>query len=64
MGKIMNKYNNPIEWLHDHTKDMKSYELKRLVFLLANKLDFDTLQDLFQNEMDKDGYFDLIELDN
>jgi hypothetical protein len=31
---------------------------RALLFQIAQKLDYDTLQDMFESEMDKDGYFD------
>lgn len=52
------KYASPIEWFQDkYIHRISSSELHTLVCELASKLDGDQLQDMFQAEMDADGYF-------
>ena len=56
------KYANPHEWLQayiDRQHDLERADWWRnLVMTLANKLDGDQIQGLFQQEMVEDGYFD------
>lgn len=56
------KWSHPIEWL-DHFIDSYAErpveDVLKLAKDLASKLDGDTIQDLFQQEMDDDGYFTL-----
>ncbi len=56
------KWSHPAEWLNHKIDDSKEAsfavtELASMCRLLASKLDGDTIQDLFQDEMDEDGYF-------
>lgn len=51
------KYNNAHEWFHEYTQRLESSALHSIANDLADKLDGDTIQDMFQNEMDADGYF-------
>jgi hypothetical protein len=55
------KYNNPIEWFSQYIDQLDQKDLKKLLLEFAGSLDFDTLIDIFQSEMVKDGYFDPIE---
>ncbi len=57
----MYKYNNPIEWFSQYIDQLDQKDLKKLLLEFAGSLDFDTLIDIFQSEMVKDGYFDPIE---
>jgi hypothetical protein len=54
------KWKNPHEWLFEKMKSWSTEELYCVVDGLANRLDADTIQDLFQIEMEQDGYFDEI----
>jgi len=53
------KWNNPQEWFQSYVERNKDnpVELFNLCLLLAGQLDSDTIQDLFQADMDADGYF-------
>lgn len=56
----MTEPKNPIEWLHDRIAyciDIEELRGHALALLLAVN-DSDTIQDIYQNEMDADGYFD------
>lgn len=53
---------NPYEWLLEHFRDAGPDERARIATLLMQQVDGDAIQDLFQKEMDKDGYFDGLEL--
>lgn len=55
------KYDNPIEWFSQYIDQLDQQEFKDLLLEIASSLDFDTLIDMFQSEMVKDGYFDPIE---
>jgi len=52
------KWANPYEWL-EYKSNMWGKNILRAELLeLAQHTDFDTLQDMYQSEMDKDGYFE------
>ena len=53
------RWSHPIEWL-DHYLEAPTHDRDDLIAIarqLAALLDGDQLQDLFQSEMDADGYF-------
>jgi hypothetical protein len=53
------------EWFEEFLKRQSEAELYQLAVQLANEIDADRLQDIFQNEMERDGYFlDLDELES
>lgn len=56
------KWDNPSDWLRFHLNTLegerKFDELTKIAWLLVTELDDDAIQDLFQDEMDEDGYFD------
>lgn len=55
------KYEHPYEWLREYVSNIKDEQtLKSIIFSLMSKCDGDMIQDIFQNEMDNDGYFDEI----
>lgn len=54
------KWETPYEWLMDKVNDMSEQDLKNTVLNIARKCDSDTLQDIFESDMDEDGYFDKI----
>lgn len=58
------KWNNPCEWLTDAAKSWPKDSVYNALCLVAQKTDPDTLQDIFQREMDEDGYFILIKRRN
>ncbi len=55
------KWNNPREWFDKFLKDVcenrRTTTLKSLAVDFADRLDFDSLQELFEQEMEYDGYF-------
>lgn len=55
------RWTHPIEWLNDKITELSQKddvsELCSVARSLAEALDGDTIQDLFQDEMDEDGYF-------
>jgi hypothetical protein len=59
------KFDNAHEWLghySQHTADVKGITgLLGIIAELAGQLDADTIQDLYQSEMDADGYFDEVQ---
>ena len=56
MGKY--KWAHPYEWLMWKATSWDLSELFDALQAVAVKHDSDTLQDIFQFEMDKDGYFE------
>ena len=59
MGKY--KYNSPYEWLNERIIKADEKELRVIAHELTTKINADDIQDLFQSEMDADGYFEEIE---
>ena len=51
------RWNCPGERLLDRIEQAGEDELLAFARAMAPELDSDTIQDLFQNEMDADGYF-------
>lgn len=54
------KWKNPHQWLIEHSRKFRRQPpaLLGIIRRLARALDADTIQDLFQEEMKEDGYFD------
>lgn len=54
------KWDYPLEWLEEKLNETSDPDVLRTYALeLARKHDSDTLQDLFQDDMDTDGYFEV-----
>jgi len=51
------KWDHPLEWLIQYLGALGQAELLQEAFTLAQKLDGDEIQDLYQSEMDAQGYF-------
>lgn len=58
------QWNNPGEWLEHHIdrlrdsgSDLVRLDLASLARTLGRELDSDQIQDLFQDQMEEDGYF-------
>ena len=54
------RWQNPYAWLHTACSSWDKDRLLLEVRRLAIEHDSDTLQDLYQQDMDDDGYFDPI----
>jgi hypothetical protein len=54
----MARWNNPHEWLLKKAQQWNADELYDALRGLAYRLNGDSIQGLFQSEMDADGYFD------
>lgn len=52
------KYESVHAWFMDWIERQPDDCLLREIKILATSLDADALQDIYQNEMDRDGYFD------
>lgn len=52
------KWDNVYEWLEEVSKEWSLQQLRADFMGLACKVDPDTLHDIFQSDMDKDGYFE------
>lgn len=53
------KWNTPHDWLFDKIRRTDDVDkLRCYAYALLRRLDADEIQDLFQIEMDQDGYFD------
>lgn len=52
------KYASAHEWLREHLSSIEDVEmLRQLAYQFARKMDGDDIQDLFEKEMDADGFF-------
>ena len=52
------KWDCPYDWLCDKLNGWDEATLRGEIRILAARLDSDTLQDLYQSEMEADGYFE------
>jgi hypothetical protein len=52
------KWKHPQDWLFDKMKEARPQELFSLACELLQLVDADQVQDVFEAEMDADGYFD------
>jgi activator of HSP90 ATPase len=52
------RWDNPYKWLEDQCRVWDKERVTQAFLSLALASDSDTLQDLFQPEMDQDGYFE------
>ena len=52
------KWASPLDWLNTRSNRWTKKELHDTLIQVASKLDSDTLQDCFETEMYKDGYFE------
>lgn len=52
------KWTNPFDWLEEHAKGWNENKLRQMFWEVVGNLDADQVQDLFQKEMDEDGYFE------
>jgi len=52
------KYNSVYEWLNERIINADEKELRYIAHELSRKVNPDDIQDLFQNEMEEDGYFE------
>ena len=53
----MHKWNTPYEWLCSKVSEWDALQLQQELLLLAGRMSSDEIQDVYQDEMDKDGYF-------
>ncbi len=51
------KWDSPADWLADKINDARIPELASIANALLTLVDNDQIQDVFQAEMDADGYF-------
>jgi hypothetical protein len=52
------RWATPYKWLDEKSNDWDICDLRNALMNLALVSDSDTLQDVFEDEMDGDGYFD------
>ena len=55
---MTHKLNSPHEWLLEKAQHWNADALYKALSGLANRLDGQSLRDVFRSEMDSDGYFD------
>lgn len=57
----MYRWNNPYEWFVEKIRGESNIdEVRAICCMLARKLDSDAIQDIFEREMDNDGYFEKV----
>ena len=56
------KWANPYEWLDEVSQEWDRNKLRFELLEIAAKLDSDQLQDIYQSDMDQDGYFKAMEV--
>lgn len=62
MTKHHYRWSHPHAWLVDASRYWDQDKLRSELLTLAIRHDSDTLQDLYQSDMEKDGYFEPIAL--
>ena len=55
---MTHKWRHPLEWLYWKIASSGEDWLKEALKALATVTDGDTIQDVFESEMDEDGYFE------
>ena len=58
MAEAKYKWDTPLEWLIQKAGSWNATQLFNEFCAMAQTLDLDTIQDLYQSDMDADGYFD------
>jgi hypothetical protein len=51
------RWKSPGDWLNEQLSTWTPEDIKKAAEAMAGKLDSDTIQDLYELEMDTDGYF-------
>jgi hypothetical protein len=51
------KWSNPQEWLLEYASKLDANKLFQEFTVLVQQMDSDQIQDLYQSDMDADGYF-------
>ena len=54
------KWEFPGEWLQEKIQGWDEAELRSALLCMLDRMDNDDIQDIFQTEMDQDGYFEEI----
>ena len=54
----MSKWNCPAEWLIEKIRDWDEEELRKAFRVLVLDSEQETIQDIFQQEMEEDGFFE------
>lgn len=57
MTKTTYKWKTPLEWLLNHIASGDLSTVQLIALRLAMDTDHETIQDLYQDEMNADGYF-------
>lgn len=57
MNMARYRWQYPVDWLSEAALKWDERRLYQAVLSLAGRLDSDAIQDLFQEDMDADGYF-------
>lgn len=50
-------WNTPLDWLLDHLRELDHQSLWNEIQEIVRILAFDDIQDLYQNDMENDGFF-------
>ncbi len=54
------KWNNPYEWIIEKVSEWDENQLRHEIVEILSHIDIDTIQDIYQSDMEKDGYFNKI----
>ena len=57
MKTVKYRWNYPLEWLNEKIDTWDENTLRHELKTIAALLDSDQIQDLYESDMDKDGYF-------
>lgn len=52
------KWVSPTAWLHEHLEELSNDDILEIAHELAHTITDTTIENMFRNEMDEDGYYD------
>ena len=55
---MTHRWASPFHWLNEKMHEWTAAEVRNALHVVAASVDYSTLQDIFQREMDEDGYFE------
>ena len=61
MSEPQYKWSHPAEWLIERIQNDTASRVREYAVALLGMVDADQIQDVFQSEMDSDGYFTQLE---
>jgi len=64
VAKAAYRWSTPLEWLAEKAGEWDAVELQQELLSMAQTIGFDAIQELYESDMAKDGYFEKVGADN